>query len=383
MTTKKMLKQLVANGYVEEGTKLPDKEIRSLYEEMLADEAKIASAKTESEVVPIPEKERLVELACRYDRTTDFIDNYHQQLQAEEKNEKIQAEFIEICTKLGYLVSANDFIKVVSKTGTVHSTMSVEEAVDAMLLLAEKQNIETIKEEESTMKETTNTVTTIKEESIMKKYTEAFAGATTNEDKVTVLHVLLDDVDNIVNVHADNYIRKDDLVKFCTWLGLKTNKKTTRTEAFMLIKNYAAKLLNDNHESKPQQVTLKDNTEAINKTKALLALIKTHAIENKAKGYGYTVSAYMLCAYILQAGHGIMKLKGNESKVTPEQRESVKKVRKWLLDKGYIRPCTYKADDGTIVCTEEYDGAPSHKARMVPVTSNIKAVETTSYKVLF
>lgn len=121
------------------------------------------------------------------------------------------------------------------------------------------------------------------------------------------------------------------------------------------------------------------------KTDFCKTLIKTHAIENKKKGFGTTISAYMLCALILKADCGLEKLKGNEDKVTPEQKETVKKVRQWLLDKGYIKAVTYKTTDGKTVYTDEYDGNDAHKAKMVPFnkSAGLTCQAVTSYKVCF
>lgn len=292
MTVKKMFKELISNGYLEKGTKLPDEEIRSLYNEMVADEANTSSTEAESEVAPM---------------------------------------YVEV----------------------------------------------TKEEEESTM---------------TKKYTEAYTNANTNEDKAQVLYLLVDTADGINNVHSDEYVKKDTLIDICKNLDIEVNRKTTRTDAVVLIKHYADALsAKPKQKKKPApksteaQKASNSNTEAANKTNALLRLIKIHAIENQKKGYGYTVSAYMLCAYILQAGHGIMKLKGHENEITPKQRESVKAVRKWLLDKGYIKECTYKADNNVIVYTEDYDGADSHKSRMIPMykAAGLKGIAVTSYKVTF
>lgn len=233
--TKKMLKELIHKGYVEKGVKLSDTDISCMYANMLADEAHIASAEVESEVVPMPEEfSQLIELATRYDRTIEFIDSRSQQLQAEEKNRGIENKFLEICKELGYLITSRDFMNVVNKTGTVHSPMSVEEAVNAMLLLAEKVEIIKENEEESVMKETITAV---------EKYAQAYANAKNNEDKVQVLYQLLEQAENVVNVHSDLYIKKDALIQFCKDLELKVNNRTSRVDACVLIKHHADKLV--------------------------------------------------------------------------------------------------------------------------------------------
>ena len=118
------------------------------------------------------------------------------------------------------------------------------------------------------------------------------------------------------------------------------------------------------------------------KTVEVLKLIKEAAVTNHNKGFGTTVSAYMLCAYILQAGYGIKKLKGHEAEITDEQKDTVKRVRQWLIDKGYIKACVYKTN-GKSVYTDDYDG--NHAASMVHHSKSLglTCVGVSSYKVCF
>lgn len=81
---------------------------------------------------------KLIDLATRYDRFTAYIDNYRQEQEAEKRNASIEAEFIQTCSKLGLNVSSGDFYVITSSTGTVHSTMTIEEAV--MKMIKEKTN---------------------------------------------------------------------------------------------------------------------------------------------------------------------------------------------------------------------------------------------------
>ena len=128
---------------------------------------------------------------------------------------------------------------------------------------------------------------------------------------------------------------------------------------------------------KPEPVS-----DAKTKTIELLKLIKSAAVANHNKGFGTTVSAYMLCAYILQAGYGIKKLKGHEAEITDEQKDTVKRVRQWLIDKGYIKACVYKTN-GKSVYTDDYDG--NHAASMVHHSKSLglTCVGVSSYKVCF
>lgn len=123
-------------------------------------------------------------------------------------------------------------------------------------------------------------------------------------------------------------------------------------------------------------------SDAKTKTIEVLKLIKIASIDNKKRGFGTTVSAYMLCAYILQAGYGIKKLKGHESEITDEQKDTVKKVRQWLIDKGYIKACVYKTDSKSVY-TEDYDGNRASHMISMNKSNGLTCVGVSSYKVNF
>ena len=81
-------------------------------------------------------------------------------------------------------------------------------------------------------------------------------------------------------------------------------------------------------------------------TYRLMHKIGDHALSNRKKGFGTTISAWMLCAYILKVKYGMTHLKGHEHEVTDEMKETVKDVRNWLLNNGYIKPVTFKDEKG-------------------------------------
>ena len=128
---------------------------------------------------------------------------------------------------------------------------------------------------------------------------------------------------------------------------------------------------------KPEPVS-----DAKTKTIELLKLIKSAAVANNNKGFGTTVSAYMLCAYILQAGYGIKKLKGHEAEITDKQKDTVKRVRQWLIDKEYIKACVYKTN-GKSVYTDDYDGNYADSMVHHNKSLGLTCVGVSSYKVLF
>ena len=116
-------------------------------------------------------------------------------------------------------------------------------------------------------------------------------------------------------------------------------------------------------------------------TYRLMHKIGDHALSNRKKGFGTTVSAWMLCAYILKVKYGMTHLKGHEHEVTDEMKETVKDVRNWLLSNGYIKPVTFKDEKGFTFYTPEYDG--NRKDKMYDCTKfrATGKVETTTYMV--
>ena len=116
-------------------------------------------------------------------------------------------------------------------------------------------------------------------------------------------------------------------------------------------------------------------------TYRLMHKIGDHALSNRKKGFGTTVSAWMLCAYILKVKYGMTHLKGHEHEVTDEMKETVKDVRNWLLNNGYIKPVTFKDEKGFTFYTPEYDG--NRKDKMYDCTKfrATGKVETTTYMV--
>ena len=116
-------------------------------------------------------------------------------------------------------------------------------------------------------------------------------------------------------------------------------------------------------------------------TYRLMHKIGDHALSNRKKGFGTTISAWMLCAYILKVKYGMTYLKGHEHEVTDEMKETVKNVRNWLLNHGYIKPVTFKDEKGFTFYTPEYDGNRKDKMYDCTKFQATGKVETTTYRV--
>lgn len=261
---------------------------------------------------------------------------------------------------------------------------------DKIMMMTEKQIREAFKtlKEESIMKNNTNNTatnnnaTTIKEESTM----ETLATRTLNMNKTERLVYVLDIALHITKTSDELYVKKDELAKFLfdndiiSRMPSKNELKRTKRQVFVDILDTAVQNLIKNKVTTP--VNTAPVSDAKTKTIEVLKLIKDDAVANHNKGFGTTVSAYMLCAYILQAGYGIKKLKGHESEITDKQKDTVKRVRRWLIDKGYIKACVYKTN-GKSVYTDDYDGNHADNMIHLSESNGLTCVGVSSYKVTF
>lgn len=116
-------------------------------------------------------------------------------------------------------------------------------------------------------------------------------------------------------------------------------------------------------------------------TYRLMHKIGDHALKNRKKGFGTTVSAWMLCAYILEVKYDIKKLKGHEHEITDEMKTTVKNVRKWLIDNHYIEVCTFKDEKGFVFYTPEYDGNRQNSMYDTTKFQSTGKTETTTYRI--
>ena len=261
---------------------------------------------------------------------------------------------------------------------------------DKIMTMTEKQIREAFKtlKEESIMKNNTNNTatnnnaTTIKEESTMK----TLATRTLNMNKTERLVYVLDIALHVTKTSDELYVKKDELAKFLfdndiiSRMPSKNELKRTKRQVFVDILDTAVQNLIKNKVTTP--VNTAPVSDAKTKTIEVLKLIKDNAVANHNKGFGTTVSAYMLCAYILQAGYGIKKLKGHESEITDKQKDTVKRVRRWLIDKGYIKACVYKTN-GKSVYTDDYDGNHADSMIHLSKANGLTCVGVSSYKVTF
>lgn len=133
------------------------------------------------------------------------------------------------------------------------------------------------------------------------------------------------------------------------------------------------------------------------KLNAFLEDLHKVALENKEKGYGTSVSAFMLDALILKQ-YGIYNLKGalkndeltrksgeGSILITEERLNKVKEIKKWLLIKGIIKVAIYTADTHKNYYMEDvYDGiyAKSMTKLTKEIYSFLNDVKAISYRVM-
>ena len=276
---------------------------------------------------------------------------------------------------------------------------------------------DSVVEEEYYFDDTNKLIKVEKEESTMKNNTNTTAtnnSATVVKEEITMRELVNNTINRIetaTKVQDAKYVTRDELAGIMEQItGVRPGKKVTRkqmvqdlyvleddlqqmenangsdcdSDTVVAVGDFCNDHAPESIESDPTPVV--ENPAPVSDAKAktveVLKLIKEAAVTNHNKGFGTTVSAYMLCAYILQAGYGIKKLKGHEAEITDEQKDTVKRVRQWLIDKGYIKACVYKTN-GKSVYTDDYDG--NHAASMVHHSKSLglTCVGVSSYKVCF
>lgn len=308
---------------------------------------------------------KLAKLVRAYDAFSQYIEDYNQLCSVEERNNAIAKEFADICTEHGIDADIYTCDIIAQDTCTIYAKQTVEEAI--------MEYITNYPKEDDTMKETTNTtatnnnVTTIKKEIIMTK-------------KERIQDVARR-IEQFTKTSDEGYVTKEEMAEliFDCMGGTKPNtKKYKRGQLIETVMIMAGKDkpqdsvsvgdLNITHDNTPAQ---QDNHDAKAKTDKLLALIKACATDNKKKGFGYTISSFMLQACILNAGAGIEKFKGHI--VTEDEYKMTQNVYKWLSKNNYIKPIVYSVaeNEKVRVYMDGYTGrTDSAKTQMIPYSKS-------------
>lgn len=239
----------------------------------------------------------------------------------------------------------------------------------------------------------------------MKNTTNNLATRILDKNRTERLVYVWEMILHVTKTTDELYIKKDELVQFLfdndiiSRMPSKNELKRTKRQEFVdildtavqnLIKNKVITPINAvpvgdleiTHDNAPQQEAPK--TDARAKTDKLFALIKACAVDNNKKGYGFTISSFMLQACILNAGAGVEKFKGHT--VTEEEAQMTKTVYQWLLKNNYVKPIVYSVaeDEKVRVYMDGYTGrTDSAKTKMIPYSQSkgYTAKKVTSFLV--
>ena len=290
-----------------------------------------------------------------------------------------------------------------------------------LMMMTEKEIREAYKvaKEESTMKNNTNTTATNNSTTVVK-------------EEITMRELVNNTINRITTatkVQDAEYVTRDELAGIMEQLtGVRPGKKVTRkqmvqdlyvleddlqqmenangsdcdSDTVVAVGDFCNDHALESIESDPTSVV--ENPAPVSDAKVLtyklMHKIGDHALINRKKGFGTTISAKMLCAFIVEIaslndpepidrlyvstgkkdkyGRNITMV---NPKITEEHKNKCKDVRKWLLDNRYIKTVTFKDEKGFVFYTPEYDG--NIKDRMYDATKfqPTGKIETTTYKV--
>ncbi len=243
----------------------------------------------------------------------------------------------------------------------------------------------------------TNNDSVSKEETIM--------GTTTmNNDVVVIEYAVAESLKNrleVKGIHSDGYLAKTEIGEI---LGLSKKKVTAskREELLDILKAAVEKACKSEKKSKKaskkssakkEEAKVEEKKEAKKESKAkdktpqekyneFLEDLRYASLKNKDKGYGTSVTAFMLDALILKQ-YGIDNTKEALKKdaitrktgkgdiiVTEEKINKIKEIKKWLISKGIIKAAIYTSDTHKNYYLEDvYDG--NYAKSMTKLTKEI------------
>lgn len=200
-------------------------------------------------------------------------------------------------------------------------------------------------------------------------------------------------ITKITKLQDAEYVDKANMIELAKANGMTVNRKTTRTQALEFIgklgnSRYAE--LKKTETAPAQKAPVSDSavTEAQRKTVTFMRKVLNKAALNQKGGHGYTISAEFVKYFIFEVQFGIKSFKGYVASIksikNPEEQqakfielgermEKAKEIAVWMIDKGYIKPVTYKVnfDYGEkhferSFYMPEFDGSDEAKAKMFP-----------------
>lgn len=333
-------------------------------------------------------KEVIEILMLDYDEYAMYHDSTEEILEAQEKNAVIEADIMSIKE----LVQEKEVAEIIVKTEVMEEKeMKAEVTVNEMSV---EEMVKTKELTKDVLRELLKEVGVILSNTTFK--------ATKRPDLINQLYEIMHPVQEEESV-AQEEIETIDLTTMTEdELFAELKKVAGSSTKGILIGLIEGFKVQDNNAGQEETVeeTTQDNAQeekkeqpktaeqpvntAKAKTDKLFGLLKKYAEDNKRKGYGYTISSYMLQAAILEAGAGIKKFKGHT--VTEEEAKMTNTVYKWLKDKGFIKAAVYsvKEDPNVRVYVDGYDGRTSSpKTKMIPIakSAGYNADKVTSFMV--
>ena len=368
-------------------------------------------------------------LARKYDAFTHCIEDCRQREEAEKRNKVLDTKFVEIANKMGINATANDLYEIISNdydsfdeaieayikshdVKVVSATLTQENGELTFVELSPEQKLEISKVLDTQLQDVNYSSWFEEENGIFKLYT-----AWADEDPTVEEEYYFDDNNKLIKVEVE---KEESTMKTRTTQELindalnisKIQDENYVTNA-MLREEYKKLTGNVIGSKKTRPVIIKAIQDELHKEPAkpapddakvltyrLMHMIGDHALTNRKKGFGTTISAKMLCAFIVEVvssndpepidrlyvptgkkdkyGKPITMI---NPKITEEHKNKCKDVRNWLLNYGYIKPVTFKDEKGFTFYTPEYDGNRKDKMYDCTKFQATGKVETTTYRV--
>ena len=454
---KNITKKLVDAGYSEEKLILmTEKEIRETYKNYKSspkeDDSILSSPNTTSENNDntIDKEEttmtnemikEMKKLARKYDAFTHCIEDCRQREEAEKRNKVLDTKFVEIANKMGINATANDLYEIISNdydsfdeaieayikshdVRVVSATLTQGNGELTFVELSPEQKLEISKVLDTQLQDINYSSWFEEENGIFKLYTAWVDEDPTVEEeyyfddnnklikvevekeestmKTRTTQELINDALNISKIQDENYVTNAMLrEEYKKLTGNVIGSKKTRPVIIKAIQDELSvveEASTPEPETKEPAKTAPDDAKVL--TYKLMHMIGDHALTNRKKGFGTTISAKMLCAFIVEVASSndpepIDRLyvpTGKKDKygkpitmvnpkITEEHKNKCKDVRKWLIDNHYIETVTFKDEKGFVFYTPEYDGNRKDKMYDCTKFQATGKVETTTYRV--
>ena len=395
------------------------------------------------EVITMTNKmiKEMKKLARKYDAFTHCIEDCRQREEAEKRNKVLDTKFVEIANKMGINATANDLYEIISNdydsfdeaieayikshdVRVVSATLTQENGELTFVELSPEQKLEISKVLDTQLQDVNYSSWFEEENGIFKLYTAwADEDSTVEEEyyfddnnklikvevekeestmKTRTTQELINDALNISKIQDENYVTNAMLrEEYKKLTGNVIGSKKTRPVIIKAIQDelhVVEEASTPESETKEPAKTAPDDAKVL--TYRLMHKIGDHALSNRKKGFGTTISAKMLCAFIVEVASlndpepidrlyvptGKKDKYGKpitmvNPKITEEHKNKCKDVRNWLLNYGYIKPVTFKDEKGFTFYTPEYDGNRKDKMYDCTKFQATGKVETTTYRV--